>query len=74
MDYGGGRKGYVGLPPKLLVGTAPPPVPTPMLILSFKGISDISGLNCHVEITRNTVIRLWMHRLVRTSAFGGNLR
>ena len=36
----------------------PPPVPTPMLILSFKGESDISSLNGHVEITTNTVIRL----------------
>ena len=72
-----GRKGYVGPLPKLLGDLAPlllPPVPTPMLILSFKEESDISSLNGHVEMTTNTVIRLWMHRLIRTCAFGGNLR
>ena len=71
-----GRKGYVGPLPKLLGDLAPllpPPVPTPMLILSFKEESDISSLNGHVEMTTNTVIRLWMHRLIRTCAFGGNL-
>ena len=34
----------------------PPPVPTPMLILSFKEESDISSLNGHVEMTTNTQI------------------
>ena len=73
-----GRKGYVGPLPKLLgdlaPSSSPPPVPTPMLILSFREESDISSLNGHVEMTTNTVIRLWMHRLIRTCAFGGNLR
>ena len=63
MDYWGRGEGgaaplqnYWGdLPPP-----TPPPVPTPMLILSFKGESDISSLNGHVEITTNTVIRLWI--------------
>ena len=84
MDYWGGggggggegRKGYVGPLPKLLGDLAPPspPVPTPMLILSFKEESDISSLNGHVEMTTNTVIRLWMHRLVRTCAFAVDAR
>ena len=69
-----GAEGYVGPLPKLLGDIVPPSVPTPMLILSFKEEPDISSLNGHVEIITNTVIRLWMHRLVRTCAFGGNLR
>ena len=47
---------------------------TLMLILSFKEELDISSLNGHAEMTTNTVIRLWMHRLARTCAFGGDLR
>ena len=79
MDYWGwgggeGGKGYVGRPSSKIIGDPPPPVPKPMLILSFKEESDISSLNGHAEITTNTVIRLWMHRLVRTCAFDGNLR
>ena len=54
-------------------GPPPPSVSTPMLILSSKGESYIPSLNGHVEITTNTVISLWMHRLVCTCAFGGNL-
>ena len=64
-------------PFQIIGGPCPPPptpLPTPMLILSFKEESDISSLNGHAEMTTNTVIRLWMHRLVRTCAFGGNLR
>ena len=76
---GGGGEGAQRIcwPPFKLLGDLvplPPPVPTPMLILSFKEESDISSLNGHAEMTTNTVIRLWMHRLVRTCAFGGNLR
>ena len=63
-------------PFQIIGGPCPPPpsFPTPMLILSFKEESDISSLNGHAEMTTNTVIRLWIHRLVRTCAFGGNLR
>ena len=70
MDYwgwGGGGDAKGPCPP-------PAPVPTPMLILSFKEESDISSLNGNVEMATNAVIRLWMHRLVRTCASGGNLR
>ena len=77
---GGGGAQRICWPPSKIIGgpcplpPPPPPVPTPMLILSFKEESDISSLNGHVEMTTNTVIRLWMHRLVRTCAFGVDAR
>ena len=68
LGEGEGGAQRICWPPSKLLGDLPPPpppsVPTPMLILSFKEESDISSLNGHVEMTTNTVIRLWTPMLI----------